>query len=826
MPNQDSTRWWVVAEAALGVAVASLPLALGGAPAWTAWLLWGTSTVALGTWAVGAVKHHRRAAWHPGLWLPVVVAVLAVATLVPLPSALLEVVAPAKAELRAFALVPLGLDGPRAATLDPPSTLRALARTLSLGALGFVALQLGRREGVRVRLLATITATGALVALVGFGHLLAGAEALFGWWRFTANLHLLSFFGNSNHLAAYVAFSATVGLGLALTEPRKEAALGYGAASLVCAVAVFLTLSRGGIASFLLTWLGVGAFLVGRRQGGLRAVIPWVAIAATVVVAVGLASEPLLERLQSISSVDRLQRTKLELWPMFWAGARAYGPAGMGLGAFELGFTRFQTVQPEVTFTHPENLVLQWVAEAGLVVTLALVALGAFVAWRLVGGTRGALREQVVLFGVAGAFVHELFDFAFELNALPPSLAVALGLCAALEPEGRPEWKRWPVRPSALVLVLAVTLSGVAALAFGFPTHVEAERALAARLATERTVQGVDDAVANVVDRHPSDWVPYALAADRLSGKGSARESLAWVNRLLFLRPNDGRAHATAGRALLSLGDSSQALLEFTVAWRLGDDTSFDEGLRLAARTGAYDRLLVAEPGLLSRIWERYRVLGMLDAGAALLEAVAQLPPSPEVLAEARVLEVWQAQARQQPELAVRLLEQLPPELQSRAELVVLRATVLAQLGRPADAVAVLEPLSAKRPDDVSVATTLAGLLAQLKRTADARAALERVRPFVSSPAARCQLFEREADLWEADERWVRALEALQSASRIEPGRADLKYRLARVYERMGSLHSALDEVRKGRLLDSAEGAKAQDAWVARLESALSGRAD
>jgi hypothetical protein len=43
---------------------------------------------------------------------------------------------------------------------------------------------------------------------------------------------------------------------------------------------------------------------------------------------------------------------------------------------------------------------------------------------------------------------------------------------------------------------------------------------------------------------------------------------------------------------------------------------------------------------------------------------------------------------------------------------------------------------------------------------------------------------------------------------------------MAEVYERMGSLHSALDEVRRGRLLDTPEGAKAQDAWVQRLEKA------
>jgi hypothetical protein len=44
---------------------------------------------------------------------------------------------------------------------------------------------------------------------------------------------------------------------------------------------------------------------------------------------------------------------------------------------------------------------------------------------------------------------------------------------------------------------------------------------------------------------------------------------------------------------------------------------------------------------------------------------------------------------------------------------------------------------------------------------------------------------------------------------------------MAALFEGMGSLGSALDELRSGRALDSPDGAKAQDAWGKRLEGGL-----
>jgi tetratricopeptide (TPR) repeat protein len=824
MPAQDSTRWWYSAEASVGAAIVSLPVSLGGAPGWTAWLLHATASVGLLTWLVGAHKHRRRAAGHLLVWLPAGLAVMALLSLLPLPAGVLSALSPVHGELRDFALVPLGLDGFRPVTMDAPSTWRALARVLSLGSLAFVAVQLGRLEAPRFRLLLTVAGAGGLVALVGFGHLLAGAESLFGLHRFIGSVGLLSFFGNTNHLAAYLAFAGTVALGLALEVRNREAAVGLYALALICGTGVFLSFSRGGIAAFVITWALVGALQLTRRQGGLRAALPWLVIGGTGLFALSLASEQLFDRLMSVASVEKLSRSKIELWPMLTDGALSFWRAGMGLGAFELGFSRFQTTQLDVTFTHPENLILQWLAELGLPLAIGFGAASLLVAVQLVRQAKGRVLEPVLLLAVLGALLHDVFDFALELNALPVAVVVVLGSCASAglgESSAQP--KRF-VHRGWLVAGLGLVALGAGALVKGLPTHAVAEQRVLA-LVNERTPSAeVKKQALAAIDRHPADWVLYSAVAHQLSVEGAARESLAWVNRVLFLRPQDPLAHVAAGRALLRLGQPTQTLLEFKVAWRLGDVTSLDEGLLIAAKLGQYDRLLVEEPGLLKQQWDRYRALGKRVEAKALLDAALVFPLSDALRTEALVLAVQQAELDQQPAVALQKLEALPNEVRQQPELIVLAARVLTQLGRLEDAAALLDALSRKSPQDVGVAMTLASVLAQQGRTPEARAVLDRTRPFVSGPQGRSQLFQREADLWVQDERWPRALDALQTASRIEPTRPDLKYRLAQVFERMGSLHSALDEVRKGRLLDTPEGAKAQDPWVARLEAALSTR--
>ena len=817
MANSDVSRWWIGAEAILALSLLVLPLSLGGAPEWSLWVLAGLASAASIAWWVGAAKNHRRWGWHPVLLMPAVVVVIAAVQLLPLPPGLLGALSPPAGELRDYSLVPLGLTRWRPVSMDVPSTLRGLGRVLSLGMLLFVAMELGRAAGVRRRLFKVIALSATITAVCGFVHLLAGLDALFGFVHFGGNVPFLTPFGNTNHLAAWLLLGGTLALGLSLDSPTRDEALGWGVCAAMCGVAVFLSYSRGGAASFIFTWILVGAAALASKAGSVRRVLPWVLIGATIVSAGLFAFDELVERADSLTSIEKFGATKVALWPMLTHGVVQFPWLGMGVGAFELGFSRFHDHDLTVTFTHPENIAMQLVADLGVPGALAITGVVLWVAVILWRRVRGSALERTAFLALVGLVVHDVFDFALELNALPAAAAIVLGSLASLDEERG----RRAVRARGMIVAAIASAVTFLTLALGVPGHLAAELKLG-----DAIREGLDPAQVRVrgvefIDRHPADWVLYASLAADVSSRGEPHEALAWVNRVLFLRPSDPRVHVAAARALLRLKRPMQALAELKLAWTFGDPSTLELGLSLAEKEGDWSRVLLDSPGHLELIWGTLMQRGRPGDARAVLQAALDFPPSEAVRDEAVLLLVRYDAERGDPTDALRALDALPEALRGRADLSIARADLLVKLGRPEDALTELEGMLNREPQNVSVGFRLADLLAVLHRNSTAREVLQRVRPFAGTNAVRSVGFQREAALWLAEERFPRALEALQTASRIEPSRADLHYQLADLFERMGSVHSALDELQRGAALDTPEGARSREAQVKRLEAAL-----
>jgi tetratricopeptide (TPR) repeat protein len=828
-PSRSRTsRYTLGAEAVLAMLLVLLPLALGSAPTWVHWPLVGLAGLAFVLACVGA-RRQRRLLHLPLLALPLGAgALLCLLQLIPLPPGLLAVLSPEAAGLRDFVLVPLGLDGPRPLSMDPPATWRELARHLAYLLTFVAAVQVCRSGGARRRLLSTLAFTGAAVAGVGLLHALLGLDRLLGVIAFVhARPPLVTPFGNPNHLAAFLSLSATVSLGLALSSGSRTRAAPYAVATVLGGTGVLLSLSRGGIAFFVFGMLALALLLLLARRAGPERARAWrrggavlLCLLAVLVVGGLESSERLAAELETADSVEELRHGKVELWPVLAPVAWAY-PLGLGRGAFESVFPRYQTRPVINTSTHPENAVLQLATEFG-VPGLLLLAVGLWGFGRLLRREGLGAAELAAFAGVAALGLHDLFDFSLELPASAVAAWVALASVARPDERGRSEASRGHAPLRALVVGVGLTGVALVALIPGWSTLATAEAELGALVAARAPLAEVRARGLALIDRHPADHALQDLLGLALAdaGRAEALEALAFANRALFLNPVDARAHRVAARALLTLGRRTQAFLEYRLAFEAGDRELLGREALVRART--LEELQALTPDLARDAVQLAD--GLLRTGRH-EEALAWLAWARERFdAAPESVRLWEHEARLRlgrRELAeaeaasAEVSRRAPDALSSH----LLRADVLQARGREAEAIEALESLRPRFPGDVELAFTLARLQVGVGLTRRARESLQQVNPFVSDLGRRARLFMLEGSSYEREGLRARALESWKSVVRLQPG-AGAWFKVARLHESLSQFDAAARAVREGVLLLPEEKRAEGEAWAARLEEA------
>ncbi|HLL01945.1 MAG TPA: O-antigen ligase family protein [Myxococcaceae bacterium] len=833
--SRRTSRFSFGAEVTLAGLVVLGPLALGGAAPWVLWPLVGLAALATVLAAVGA-RRQGHAVHVPLLAVPLLAgAALCLVQLLPLPSGVLGWVSPEAAALREFALVPLGLTGARPVSLDPSATWREAAKHLAYALLFLAAVEVCRSRHSRRRLLATLALTGAAVSLLGLLHAVLDVSQLLGLLAYAhAQPPLVTPFGNPNHLAGFLGLSATVGLGLAVSSERRGSTVLFGVAALLSGAGVLLSLSRAGILFFLFGQVVLGVWLVRRRtegQSSERVPSLWSRGAAVVLLlcatlAVGgyVAWERLVAEAASANSVEELRHSKVDLWPMMAESARAFPVLGMGRGAFEAAFPRYQTVPNPNTLTHPENAALQLAAEFGVP---GLVLLGLLV-WgfaRLLRQERLGRAELAVLAGVLGLGLHNLFDFSLELPACAVAALVALATVARPEErEGSTAVRRtWRV-PATRGLALAAGLTVVALVALVPGRHrlAGAEEELAALVQARPPLAEVRARAVALIDRHPSDYLLYSLvgSAYAVGGKASAAEALAFVNRALYLRPMDAASHRIAARALLALGRRGQAFLEYRLAHESGDAGVLMREALDQARTLEELQALTPDSAavvadlvlsLSSRPGRQEQSLAWLAWARERFDAAPGVAVLWEREARLRVVrgELGEAEALCA-ELERRVPEALEPQL--------LRAEILRAQGQHADAIGLLERILPRFPGKVEVSFVLASYLLDAGLTRRAREVLQGASPFVTDYRQRAKLLSLEGACYEREGLLARALERYQTVARLVP-EPQAHFTVARLQESLRRFGDAARSAREGLRLLPAGARGDAETWVARLEA-------
>jgi O-antigen ligase len=267
-------------------------------------------------------------------------------------------------------------------------------------------------------------------------------------------------FVNHNHFAGYVEMLAPLPLAMVwMKSARREHRLLYLSAVVLMDVAVFVSLSRGGMISVLASTifvLLVGSWMLKRRArqsgesfdqpSGFKAWLSRVAAFVVLLGAIGfgvfwVAADPFMNRLartqiggEAEAGRDTIYKSRGFIWQGTLKLIADQPLLGVGLGAYGTAFTQY-SVQDSSVFpiVQAHNDYLQILADGGLVggalaVWFLLLLLRAI--WR--GVQQPDLRLAAWCLGAGGGLfallVHSLFDFNLQL----PSNALLFLLWAAL----------------------------------------------------------------------------------------------------------------------------------------------------------------------------------------------------------------------------------------------------------------------------------------------------------------------------------------------------------------------------------------------------------
>jgi tetratricopeptide (TPR) repeat protein len=482
----------------------------------------------------------------------------------PLPGPLIGWVSPNAERIWASALSVIPTSDGFFATLSvsPAATRVEVLKWAAYAAAFIVGSVSARRRGQRFVVL-VIFATAVAVAVITLGHGLLRQSLVYGIYlpRFEASPWLVGPLLNPNNLASYMNLGFFCGVGLLRSRGTTPLARPLLMLALMLLFAQMLVAaSRGAIVAFLivaLTYAGIEARRIRARSSGLGNAL----ILAGVLIGGGILGALAFSR-QMAALLLSTDVSKLRV--MAW-GAQMLADFpffGVGRGAFGAAIGAYRLDSGNRIYSHPENVVIQFLSEWGVVAGLAiLVALAVTLRPSQMvqsASARGAY------FGFVALFLQNQMDLGLELTSLGLSASLLLGACHRTSEKAPVSRRPLGVMFVGSLAVLAVLVCAARAgpdLATGREKLHDSFNAASKRNGASA---GLEQAIRAEILRAPAAAYPFLIGAAR--ALDTRENAMPWVSRALERDPLNGRIHFVAAEAVRRVASLPQAILHLKLA--------------------------------------------------------------------------------------------------------------------------------------------------------------------------------------------------------------------------------------------------------------------
>jgi O-antigen ligase/Tfp pilus assembly protein PilF len=438
-------------------AIVFSPLAFGAVETWSLFLMESAVLIAICIFLFDCLGKKKPLFEIPGLVPLVALLAYMVFQLLPLPPALIKILSPGTYNLYSDSV---WLSEPAkwlSLSINRKAGLSEFFRFYSYACIYILSIQLLAKSGLFRKTVLIIAGFGALLAFFAILQHLVPNNKIYWIRELTQGGTPFGPYVNRNHFAGLMGmiFPLIVSLFIyylpkfkdlslrgkiaaLFTTPKSNTSVLLGLSAVLTATAIFLSLSRGGIASLVMSVVFLG-LLLAKRPGRKRRGLVVVSVIIVTLYTVGwFGWGPVFQRFQNIRNFQgEISDLRLDIWKDSLNIVRDFPLTGTGFGSYVSIYPAYKTIDNEGIATHAHNDYLELLTNGGVIFAFLLVWF-CFAVLRRSYSVFRARRDpfSIALFsgslaGIFSILLHGITDFNLQIGANGLYFFLLMGLAVS-----------------------------------------------------------------------------------------------------------------------------------------------------------------------------------------------------------------------------------------------------------------------------------------------------------------------------------------------------------------------------------------------------------
>lgn len=430
-------------EAGLLLIVIFTPLAFGTVHVWAYTLFELAVLFLVSIWIIKMIYHGEISIPSTSLNLSILAFIFLIFfQLIPIPEGIIKLVSPSTNQIYVDTINSLNFkthfdSSMMTISINPDATKIEFFKMLAY--IGVFYLIIGNMNTSRQinKLLMVIIITGFIISLFGLIQHFSWNGKVYWYKELTHGGIPFGPFINRNNFAGYINLIIPIALSMFVVEKDKDKKILFGFMSIVMVVALFLSLSRGGIISFVGAMVFMGCLLLFKRSKNQKgALILGSLLVCTLIYLIYIGINPVLDRLFTLSESETyLKQGRLIVWVATLEIAKDFKMLGSGLDTFETIFPHYQPLEvSKLYWLDAHNDYIQFTAETGMVGVL--IASTFFI--KLFKRVFSSLNDvqsmtcNYLLIGLLSSIVAFMISIIFTFNTHIPANALLFAIVIAV----------------------------------------------------------------------------------------------------------------------------------------------------------------------------------------------------------------------------------------------------------------------------------------------------------------------------------------------------------------------------------------------------------